>query len=47
MTPAVVAIVAMALISYGAMFRIRILDRSEDPAGQEGKATPEESLPEE
>ena len=47
MTPAVVAIVAMALISYGAMFRIRIVDRSEDPAGQEEKADPDKSPPEE
>jgi hypothetical protein len=47
MTPAVVAIVAMALISYGALCRIRILDQSEDPAGQEEKAGPEENLHEE
>ena len=47
MTPAVVAIVVMALISYGALSRIRILDQSEDPAGQEEKAGPEENLPEE
>jgi thiamine transporter ThiT len=47
MTPAVVAIVVMALISYGALSRIRILDQSEDPAGQEEKAGPEENLHEE
>ena len=47
MTPAVVGIVVMALISYGALFRIRILDQSDDPAGQEGKSGPEKSPPEE
>jgi hypothetical protein len=47
MTPAVVAIVVMALTSYGALSRIRIVDRSEDPTGQEEKAGPEENLHEE
>ena len=47
MTPAVVAIVVMAIISCGALFRIRILDQSEDPAGRQGKAGQEKSLPEE
>jgi len=47
MTPALVAIVAMALLSFFALSRIRIVDRSEDPAGREEKAGPEKSLPEE
>ena len=43
MTPALVAIVVMALLAFVALSRVRILDQSDDPAEQEEKAGPEKS----
>ena len=47
MTPALVAIVVMALLAFVALSRVRILDQSDDPAGPEREAGPEKSSPEE
>ncbi len=47
MTPALVAIVAMALLAFVVLSRVRILDQPDDPAGQEEKAGQEESSREE
>ena len=46
-TPALVAIVVMALITFVTLSWARIVVRSDDPARHEDKACPEKSSPEE
>ncbi len=46
MSLGLVALVVMALLSFLALSRIRILGQSDDPVGQEGAPEPEKSPPE-